>query len=103
MIVNITKKKYLSESPNEKVFFENFQKFIEKYNEVHTMNRIETQGWVRKSFKHPLQSMSDDTNCGVYVLKFMRDLINNNKIQNGNFDTWLTKSCNVPKIWRKYV
>lgn len=91
-VVNCAKKvfsfiyPYMVKSPNAEPYFEKFLKFIDNHNDTHTMNQMETIGWVLKNYNHPLQQAQNGTEGGVFVLKYIRDLIDNNRIQMTDLD-----------------
>lgn len=92
VILNFTKKTfsyvdpYNTQSPNQQKYYENFLKFIEKHNATYPTNLIPPTEWTVKSYHHPLQDPQNVTDCGVFVLKYIRDLIDQNKIQLNQFD-----------------
>lgn len=92
IVVNSSKKIFTYIDPysivpqNQQALFNNFQNFMQRYNESYPDNPIESEGWCTKNYNHPLQDNRNNTDCGVYVLKFIRDLIDQNKIQTKEFD-----------------
>lgn len=67
-------------------FFEKFLNFIKLHNLAHTNSQIETDGWILKNYSHPINEEQSEKDSAVFILKYIRDLIDTNTIDKKSFD-----------------